>query len=197
MVMRDRVFAQSPDLPFERGTRQRSDYLALRRSFEPESIRLVIVAESPPASGKYFYDPTGMTSEPLFAALMKRLRFAPTTKESGLREFQRRGLVLVDATYEPVNALSDAARDRTIERDYPLLRDDLAMILPDRSIPIVLVKSNVCEVLEPRLTEDGFYVLNKGQPVYFPSHGRQPDFHRQFSAILKSANTTQVSQKSE
>jgi hypothetical protein len=106
---------------------RRSEYLAFRRSFEPESIRLAIVAESPPASGKYFYNPTGSLSEPLFTALMKQLGFSPTTMEGGLREFQQRGWVLVDATYEPVNALRGADRNKVIVRDYPLLRE------PDRS----------------------------------------------------------------
>jgi hypothetical protein len=70
---------------------RRSEYLFLRRKFEPPSVKLVIVAESPPSSGKYFYNPEGTASEPLFAALMLQLRFAPTSKESGLREFQKRG----------------------------------------------------------------------------------------------------------
>jgi hypothetical protein len=47
------------------------DYLSLRSRYEPENIRLVIIAESPPASGLYFYNPTGARSEPLFAALMR------------------------------------------------------------------------------------------------------------------------------
>lgn len=163
---------------------RRSEYLFLRRKFEPPSVKLVIVAESPPSSGKYFYNPEGTASEPLFAALMLQLRFAPTSKESGLREFQKRGWVLVDATYEPVN-VDGKDRDRVIARDYHLLRDDLAALLPDRSVPIVLVKENVCRLLERRLTEDGFSVLNHGQVIYFPSTGRQKDFHRQFSRVLK------------
>jgi hypothetical protein len=104
----------------------RNEYLALRRRYEPESIRLVIIAESPPASDKYFYKPAGAPSEPLFAALMRELGLSPRTKEEGLCEFQRRGWVLVDATYEPVNKLSESSADRMIERDYPSLRDDLA-----------------------------------------------------------------------
>jgi hypothetical protein len=49
-------------------------YLSLRREFEPTTITLVIVAESPPASGKYFYDPDGEVSEPLFNALSEAAR---------------------------------------------------------------------------------------------------------------------------
>jgi hypothetical protein len=161
---------------------KRSDYLDLRRLYEPQSlIRLVIIAESPPASGKYFYDLTGATSESLFAALMKQIGFSPSTKKEGLREFQRRGWILVDATYEPVNiGLSKSSR-------YPLLRDDLARLTPDRSTPLVLIKANVCQILKPRLVQDGFNVLNRDAAIPFPSTGQQKKFHERFGAILKSA----------
>jgi hypothetical protein len=60
----------------------------------------------------------------------------------------------VDATYEPVDALDDRDADRVITQDYHLLRDDLAAMLPDRSIPIILMKANVCRLLGRKLTED-------------------------------------------
>jgi len=72
--------------------------------------------------------------------------------------------------------------------DYDLLRDDLEKMLPDKSTPIVLIKANVCRLLEPMLKQDGFNVLNKGSAVYFPSNGRQPEFHTQFGAILRSVS---------
>ena len=167
----------------------RTEYLDLRRLYEPQSlIRLVIIAESPPASGKYFYDPTGAISEWLFAALMKQIGFSPSTKEQGLREFQRRGWILVDATYEPVDkGLSNSARDKVIERDCPLLCDDLATLTPDRSAPLVLIKANVCQILKSKLVQDGFNVLNRDDVVPFPSTGQQKKFHERFGAILRSA----------
>ena len=82
--------------------RKRSEYLSLRRRYKPKNIKLIIVAESPPASGMYFYDPEGRITEPLFAALMRQLPVSPKSKEDGLRQFQRKGWLLVDATYEPV-----------------------------------------------------------------------------------------------
>jgi hypothetical protein len=89
-----------------------------------------------------------------------------------------------------VNDLDDRDADRVIIRDYHLLRDNLAALLPDRWSPIILMKANVCRLLEPKLAEDGFNnVLNHGRVVYFPNNGRQKDFQRQFSAILKSARS--------
>jgi hypothetical protein len=161
--------------------RDRSAYINLRRRYEPKRIRLVIIAESPSASGLYFYDQTGAPSEPLFAALMKQLdpsQFRRATKEVGLREFQRRGWLLVDATYEPVNKLDRSSAARMIERDYPLLRDDLVTLTPDRSVPLVLIKKNICKVLEPKLTRDGFRVLNRGCLIPFPASGQQKKIPR-------------------
>jgi hypothetical protein len=65
--------------------------------------------------------------------------------------------------------------------------NDLAALMPDRSIPLILIKENVCRMLEHKLTEDGFNMLNRGSVIYFPASGRQKDFHRQFGAIQKSA----------
>jgi hypothetical protein len=63
-----------------------------------------------------------------------------------------------------------------IVRDYPMLLEDLASLTPDRSVPIVLIKANVCRILEPLLSKDSFRVLNSGKAIYFPSHGQQPKF---------------------
>jgi hypothetical protein len=113
--------------------RNRSDYLNLRHRYKPDEIKLVIIAESPPSSGLFFYDAKGKITEPLFAAFMQAMRIAPTDKEKGLREFQRDGWALVDATYEPVNALSDAKRNEIISRRYPSLRSDLTGLMSGRS----------------------------------------------------------------
>ncbi len=167
--------------------KQRRYYLDLRRKFEPSSVTLVIVAESPPTSGKYFYDPDGHVSEPLFNALMKQLGIPkPKTKCEGLSEFQKRGWALVDATYDPVNALDERGRRLVICRDYPELCDDLKRLLATRwsAVPLVLIKANVCQLLEPKLKDSGFNVLNKGRIVYFPATRHQRNFDRQFREIV-------------
>jgi hypothetical protein len=82
--------------------------------------------------------------------------------------------------------LSRRRRDEVIVRDYPLLCDDLATLSPDRSAPVVLLKANVCRLLDERLTNDGFCVLNAGRAVYFPGNGNQRKFHRQFGEIVEA-----------
>ena len=59
--------------------------------------------------------------------------------------------------------------------------------MSDRSTPLILIKANVCRILEPKLAQDGFNVLNRGRVIYFPAWGRQKDFFRQFGAIPEYA----------
>jgi hypothetical protein len=162
----------------------RERYLSLRRRYQPETTRLAIVAESPPVSGLYFYDAAGKITEPLFAAVMQQHQLSPGTKEEGLRALQQRGWILVDSTYQPVNGMDERRKTATIVGDYSLLRDDLRSLAPEY---IVLIKANVCSLLEPRLKADGFSALNAGRKIHFPSHGRQGDFHRQFADVAAPA----------
>jgi hypothetical protein len=179
----------------------RSEYLSMRREFEPtsERVKLVIVAESPPLGGKYFYDASGEVTEPLFRALMRELGYISLkTKSEGLRKIKQRGWVLVDATYEQVNALDGRTRDRVILRDYSQLCDDLKQLLSTRwkKVPLVLTKANVCRLLEPRLKADGFNVLNPPRHVIpFPSNGQQKNFAAKFCEVVGPSNYRDAEEK--
>ena len=174
--------------PRAAAARCRGEYLEMRRAFQPRQHKLIFVAESPPVSGRYFYDPTGPTTEHLFAAIMKQLRITPRTKEEGLVRLQSAGWVLVDATYTPVNDLTNKDRNAIVLADYDFLLRDLRGASGLPLAPVVLLKANVCRLLEARLLSDGFNVLNKGRVVPFPSHGQQRQTFEQLGAILAEAN---------
>jgi hypothetical protein len=138
----------------------------------------------------YFYRTNGETTEPLFSALMKQIGVKPASKCEGLREFQKHGWVLVDATYKPVNELGNRGRKRDlmILADYDDLVLDLKELLGTRwsKTPIVLIKANVCRLLGPKLKWREFNVLNKDdQIVPFPSNGWQAKFDERFRAIVR------------
>ena len=109
--------------------KRRSEYLDLRRRFEPASARWLLSAELPPVSG-LIYNPDGKAGEPL--SLRSRSGIRPATKLEGLVEFQKQGWALVDATYEPVDGRAGRDRDLVIGRDYPELRSDLRQLMADR-----------------------------------------------------------------
>ena len=161
-------------------------YHELRDVYRPPHPRLIFIAESPPASGLYFYDPTGKVSEPLFRALMQDvLGMSPVTKAEGLRAFKKAGYLLVDSTYFPVNKhLKDKERNNRIVADYSLLLADLLNVLPSKETKIILIKANVCRLLEPKLLSDGFNVINGGKIVPFPAFGNQTRFREAIATVL-------------
>ena len=164
----------------------KSDYLRLRNRYLPENIRTIFVLESPPASGRYFYNPGGSLSEPLFRAMMKDvLGIGPGSKEEGLKEFAERGYLLIDATYTPVNdCKKKTKRNGVILRDLPALVDDLRKYAQPGT-EIVLVKANVCRLLEPKLRELGLNVANRGTVIPFPSSGQQRKFAKTLGQVLQ------------
>ena len=138
----------------------RSECLTLRYKFEPASVKLVVLTAWPPKPRLYFYDPLGPVTEPLFDAMMKALSYSPASKEDGLREFQRRGCLLVEATYRPMDGLSEQMREKEILKSYPALLVELSKVLPDKLTPITVVKANKSrKALERMLRDDGFTVL--------------------------------------
>lgn len=160
----------------------KSHYHNLRK--KPSRLKLVFLLESPPASGKYFYDPDGKTTEPLFAAMMKAIGENPPTKEEGLAAFARKGLFLMDATYQPVNHIKNRTeRDEAILADLPELIEDLNRNLPDRRVPLILVKANICRLLKGPIEAHGFNVIND-EIVPFPSNGWQPVFHHRLQELF-------------
>jgi hypothetical protein len=159
----------------------KAEYARLRDRYTPKHPKLIFVLESPPISGKYFYNPEGRTTEPLFMAMMKDvLELSPKTKHEGLTEFAAHGYLLLDATYVPVNvpgppsAWNTAAAERIL-KDFQLLVDGLHQHVK-ADTKLLLVKANVCRLLDKPLTQHGFSVLNADLVIAFPSNGRQPQF---------------------
>jgi hypothetical protein len=140
----------------------RKSYIEYRNKYKPEDVRAIFVLESPPKSGKYFYNNEGDISEPLFKAMMKLIGFEPKDKELGLQEFKKQGFIIVDAVYSPINYPENKQkwRDDKILEWYPMLVKDLKHLVGDKSTPLILVKANICRLLEPKLKKDGFNVLN-------------------------------------
>ena len=160
-------------------------YLKLRDRYKPTVLKTIFILESPPASGKYFYDETGAVTEPLYTAFMRLLSYKPITKKEGLEYFAQTGHFLVDATYQPVNHLKEKDRKRVILSNYNALVEDLKSLRVVDQSKLVLVKANICRLLEGRLLRDGFNVINKGVIIPFPSSGQQRRFREMVSKVYK------------
>lgn len=161
-------------------------YLSLRDKYLPPALKTVFVLESPPASGKYFYNEEGGVSEPLFSAMMRLLNIKVSNKQEGLDLFAKTGNFLVDATYTPVNHLTAKKRNSVILQDFEKLATELKNLNEKSTIELILVKANICRLLEPKLTELGFNVRNNGTIIPFPSTGQQTRFFTEARKVIST-----------
>ncbi|WP_424947058.1 Swt1 family HEPN domain-containing protein [Candidatus Spongiihabitans sp.] len=165
-------------------------YRNLIDAFRPDQPKAVVIAESPPASGKFFYDSQGAADETLFATLMRAfMRREYDTKQAGLWDFQQAGYLLLDATYTPVNQLPPERKDEIIIRDLPLLLSDFEYYGVSKETPIILMKKGtVCRLLEPKLKNNGYNIVGC---VGFPRYKTEPYYHKvekEIQAIRKREN---------
>ncbi len=116
------------------------------------------------------------------------LKIEPSTKEAGLVALRHAGIVLLDATYTPLNdGRSDRAKRETIRHDFPKLLKLLRTTIKRKGTPILIVKPNVYREIGPLLEEQEYNVINRGFAVPFPSNGHQGCFAAVVHFLLRDA----------
>lgn len=163
------------------------EFISLRNKYIPSELKVVFVLESPPEGHGYFYNPKGKVSEVLFRAFMKLLNFYPITKEEGLKKLMENGWLLVNPIYKPVNKLPDKEANRLIIDNYSNFKKDLISLGVNKDTSIILVKSNICKLLESPLKDDGFNVINNNLVIPFPLHYHLNNFNDKIQSLLKKA----------
>jgi hypothetical protein len=106
----------------------------LRRKYRPPEVRLLFIGESPPASGRFFYQ----GDSGLYRAVRDAFRaIDPSITDEGfLTVFQNSGCYLIDTCIDPVDHLDArrrraacAASERSLSRRIKSLRPDSIVIL--------------------------------------------------------------------
>ena len=169
-----------------------SEYILVRNKFKPyERVKFLLIAESPPASGGYFYFDRTTGRDSLFRETMKALRLFPEDKRMPkgfdkrplLKEFQSQGFFVVDASYEPVNKLKPRERKLVIIKEIPRLIADTRKLDPEG---IVIVKSTIFASVKEALDKAGLgkKILNE-RALPFPSHGNQKIYRQMLRELTR------------
>jgi hypothetical protein len=171
----------------------RSLFEKARLEYRPSKTRLLIIAESPPSSGGFFYFPKTIGKDHLFRETMKTIGLWPQSaqmprgvdKNPLLRSFQSMGFYLLDASTNPVNQMPNRARREAIRAQLPRLMEDVKRAEP---FNMVIVKSSIFGHVRSALEEAGFgsRVLNN-RPIPFPSHGNQQKYRSMMKRLLDRA----------
>jgi hypothetical protein len=160
-----------------------------RRKYRPRKVRFLLIAESPPSSGGFFYFPTTIGKDHLFRETMKALKFWPENepmrkgidKRSMLRKFRSMGFYLLDACISPVDKMPPGERRRAVLSQTRRLSNDVIKTDPSH---IFIVKTTIFNPVSQAMQEAGMHkrVINT-MAVPFPSHGNQ----RVYRSMLRRA----------
>ncbi len=85
----------------------------------------------------------------------------------------------------------DGIENEMILADFPLLVEDLSQHT-EADTRVILVKANICELLEPLLIRSGFAVLNRGQKVPFPIDGASEEVPKRGPSSARSLSASRV-----
>ncbi|MDP9340670.1 MAG: hypothetical protein M3Q23_00900 [Actinomycetota bacterium] len=147
------------------------------KKHQPESIKLLLVAQTPPESlERYFYFESVTEQDALFRYVTKLILGKEPTRENKaqlLTELRNDGVFLIDLKPNP--------RDSAVLGSFvPDLVARCKALNPER---IILIKVDVYDVAFHSLKREGLPVVDERIP--FPGTGQQKNFETKFADALK------------
>lgn len=163
---------------------QRSRRAQAAEQYRPDRIRLLLIAEAPPADpNRYFYFHEVNAHDSLFRHVIRSLLGVEPTRENKpelLAQLQQQGTFLIDLKPDPV--------DSTPLNSYvPDLVHRVHGLNPER---IVLIKATVYDAAYAALAAAGLPVSTVRVP--FPGSGQQTNFSQAFANAVRESEADTV-----
>ncbi len=156
------------------------DIEKLRKSYKPKKIKLLLIGESPPESGKFFYLESSMTTftQRAFENTFK-LRFK--NHKEFLQFFKKKGCYLYDLSPIPLNRMTPLRKEEVLSGGIRSLATRLTFYKPE--IVVIVLKG-----IERKVNEalDLSCIKCKRYTLPFPGNGHQIKYIQKLSKILKS-----------
>lgn len=193
---------ESRDLPVAH-----SFFEAARAKYLPDWVKLLFIAEAPPASEseRFFYFEKVDRGDALFLEMMKVIypkkahfdrstgnwktgygaKWVRSHKAEFLRLFSRDGFYLIDAVDEPMpeNAKPKVKRDK-IRSSLTRLKDKVAALSSGRVVPGILIGGPGYSVCATGLKNSNVRVLNH-EMINTPARGGMREFRRKLHELFQ------------
>lgn len=174
-----------------------STYDEIRQQYQPEHVRYLLIAESPPpedfpGGSRHFYRSEPRTADRLFTNTIWALYpEAPQDepalekgKEQWLRRLQQDGVYMIESVEESIaKPVKKPERQQRIRAALPRLIERVRKLADDDTV-LVLIKSNVFDVAAEPLREAGFTVPQT-KLVDYPGHWNQQAYREKLAALVK------------
>lgn len=157
------------------------DLERLRQAYRPPQVGVLLIAESPPKGGRFFYRGDSnlfhYTCEAFQSAFGLRFR----GPEEFLSAFKRNGCYLEDLSVAPLDHLKGSPRERARREAAGGLVNKVRSASPRA---VVCVMKGISEIVRTAVVEAGFGTV-LFDVVAFPANGHQTEYVRELAAILR------------
>lgn len=181
--------------------------------YKPATIRVLFIAEAPPAFrvNRLFYFEDLSEGDTLFLEMMKTLYglavgftqngFSPGSSAAGIRSrksellarFMREGYFLIDASEDPMpDRASSSQKMALLRASVPRLLFRLKEFGVQKSTPIVLIGGVTHSVCAQPLLNAGFNLINDAM-IDHPARGGQIRFRQKLHCTLQKLCRTEYS----
>jgi hypothetical protein len=150
----------------------------IRESFMPSRVRVLFVAESPPASGQFFYIKSRMTTF-TSKAFEKAHGICFRSSADFLEHFRDSGCYLDDLTETPVDKLKGAIREEHLVLSISGLASRIKLMRPE---VLVCVLKKIEKHVEQAVKQSGVAVTTYVTP--FPGNSHQNKYIAALADIL-------------
>jgi hypothetical protein len=159
----------------------------VRRSYRPNFINVLLVGESAPVAGTFFYLGDTLTNYTK-AAFLRAYGIGIESNMEFLDRFKLNDYYLEDLCLTPINHIDQSARRETRQSWVSSLSNRLRLYSPNAIICIMIaIQPYVIEAMKTAKIED--------RPFYsipFPSHGNHPGYIEQLSNSLIDLKSKKV-----
>ena len=152
----------------------------LRSRYRPRVIRLLLIGESPPANGTFFYRGDSLLFRYTSEAFAKALNPSLVQGDGFLARFREAGCYLEDLCPFPINDLAGVARRRARREGARALAVRLRSGEPAH---VVCVMKAIAPLVRRQLDAVGVRPLTF-RAVPFPANGHQRDYVGELASIF-------------
>ena len=154
----------------------------LRMQHLPKSVHVMMVGESPPAGGTFFYAGNSILFRHTVSAFEKAFEMSWSSNDAFLRFFMSKGFFLDDLCPEPVNHLPDDERHMICRANTKSLARRIAKYEP---IALIVTPKSILDYVTDAMVLSGHEVQTI--PLPFPSRYRWRSYIEELAAFLNEA----------
>lgn len=158
------------------------EYERIRAQYRPEVVRILLVGESRPEQGTFFYNGDSKLFRYTHNVFCRVLDVKFGSADEFLQYFRKAGFYLDDLCLKPVNNMNSHNRESARKAGVTVLAKRIKTYSPDA---VICLMKGITPQVRKAVSGSGVNLELGFHSVPFPSKGNQPLYQSEMERVLK------------